>query len=685
VALKILLADDSMTAQNMGKKILADAGFDVIPVSNGAAAIKKIASDRPDIIILDVYMPGYTGLEVCERVKGAVESAKTPVLLTVGKMEPFKPEDANRVKADGVMIKPFEATDLIAAVQSIAARLTGSPAPAKKPDASARIPMPPPAPEPHHEDTVRLTPEQVRAFQDATYKDHIEGAAPQVAPFAAPAAVAEAGPSMELPAVPAFSPLDTGAISRALGSHDIFTLERPATASPLVPHLEEPEIALNTSVIYDPQPHPEPEGDTEAQPLFAIESAVVAHEEAKKKTAEDRFAASLPQVLPPPEPAVPELVAESEPVAVRGPSAFPPEAFAPYDENGMPGSVTPVDVATGPDTAGAAHIPSLIDPVLPPLEIVEPTHELEINSPIHRQSEVHAEAVPELVTSGDSAIAEFTTKFGIDGAEEIAVGLMADLSEEQQAALSVPIEDVQPAEQPAEAFAEQSQSVDAGVEAADNPTNVMDEIGSIPATPSVLAPEVVAYVPGYNDTQRIVPAAIFGDDSVRFAAPDEPAAVAENRLNDMLAEPAPSFSGFEPVRAIAAEVVTAAAVNEPTASAVEAFAAAASAGVAIPQVEIAPDFEEPFTAPAVSMDPVVESDFVGDAELSGQLPEPSPEEPLVSEPFEGLIGPAVAAAVEPITQDSHGISDNRLSEAVARAIEHLKPQLISEILKELTK
>ena len=69
MALKVLLADDSMTAQNMGKKILADAGFDVATVSNGAAAIKKVAEFKPNIVILDIYMPGYTGLEVCERIR----------------------------------------------------------------------------------------------------------------------------------------------------------------------------------------------------------------------------------------------------------------------------------------------------------------------------------------------------------------------------------------------------------------------------------------------------------------------------------------------------------------------------------------------------------------------------------------------------------------------------------------
>src|SRR5580765_5124733 len=112
-----------MTAQNMGKKILSEAGYDVVAVSNGAAAVKKIAEQKPDIIILDVYMPGYSGLEVCEKVRGSLDTLKTPVLLTVGKMEPYKPEDANRVKADGVIIKPFEASDLLAIVKKFEERI----------------------------------------------------------------------------------------------------------------------------------------------------------------------------------------------------------------------------------------------------------------------------------------------------------------------------------------------------------------------------------------------------------------------------------------------------------------------------------------------------------------------------------------------------------------------------------
>src|SRR5258708_30863134 len=109
LARKILLADDSVTAQNMGRKILADAGYEVITVNNGSAALKKIAELKPDLIVLDVYMPGYSGLEVCQRVKESPDTSRTPVLLTVGKLEPFKPEEAKRVRAVGFIVKPFQA------------------------------------------------------------------------------------------------------------------------------------------------------------------------------------------------------------------------------------------------------------------------------------------------------------------------------------------------------------------------------------------------------------------------------------------------------------------------------------------------------------------------------------------------------------------------------------------------
>ena len=131
MARRILLADDSVTAQNMGRRILTDAGYEVVTVNNGSAALKKIAENKPDLIVLDVYMPGYGGLEVCQRVKENPETRRIPVLLTVGKLEPFKADEARRVGADSFIIKPFEATELLTVLTKLEDKIVAQPQPQK--------------------------------------------------------------------------------------------------------------------------------------------------------------------------------------------------------------------------------------------------------------------------------------------------------------------------------------------------------------------------------------------------------------------------------------------------------------------------------------------------------------------------------------------------------------------------
>jgi CheY-like chemotaxis protein len=126
LARKILLADDSVTAQNMGRKILTDAGYDVVTVNNGSAALKRVAELKPDLVVLDVYMPGYSGLEVCARLKDSPDTSRIPILLTVGKLEPFKPEEATRVRPDGFIVKPFEASELLSALTRLEDRMVPS-------------------------------------------------------------------------------------------------------------------------------------------------------------------------------------------------------------------------------------------------------------------------------------------------------------------------------------------------------------------------------------------------------------------------------------------------------------------------------------------------------------------------------------------------------------------------------
>jgi len=128
---RILLADDSGHAQRMGTKILSAEGHEVTTVSNGQAALKSLKDFIPDLIVADVFMPGKTGYEVCEFIKSDPKLSRIPVVLIVAPMEPYDSTEGHRVKADSLVTKPLESSNLVAIVeQLLAAAKKSAPPPA---------------------------------------------------------------------------------------------------------------------------------------------------------------------------------------------------------------------------------------------------------------------------------------------------------------------------------------------------------------------------------------------------------------------------------------------------------------------------------------------------------------------------------------------------------------------------
>ena len=84
-----------------------DQGVDVVGVGNGEAAVRKVPEINPDVILADVFMPVRSGYEVCEFVKNDSRYMHTPVVLLVGAFDPLDEHEAQRVRADGVLKKPF--------------------------------------------------------------------------------------------------------------------------------------------------------------------------------------------------------------------------------------------------------------------------------------------------------------------------------------------------------------------------------------------------------------------------------------------------------------------------------------------------------------------------------------------------------------------------------------------------
>jgi CheY-like chemotaxis protein len=150
---RILLADDSPHSQRMGERILRDEGHEVITVSDGAVAMLRLKDAEPDIIIADISMPEVSGYELCDYVK---KNGGAPVFLTAGAVEPVDEKEVDRVRADGVLKKPFEASLLLEAIGRFAA---GSKRRSTAAAASATTPRPAGA----SRAVVVIDPDQVRA------------------------------------------------------------------------------------------------------------------------------------------------------------------------------------------------------------------------------------------------------------------------------------------------------------------------------------------------------------------------------------------------------------------------------------------------------------------------------------------------------------------------------------------
>lgn len=93
---KILFVDDEPAILTVGKARLAAAGYDVVTESNGAKALDAVKRVKPDLVILDIHLPGMTGYDVFEKMQEHSALAKIPVIFTsadanVGRIEiPFQ-------------------------------------------------------------------------------------------------------------------------------------------------------------------------------------------------------------------------------------------------------------------------------------------------------------------------------------------------------------------------------------------------------------------------------------------------------------------------------------------------------------------------------------------------------------------------------------------------------------------
>jgi CheY-like chemotaxis protein len=120
MTLKVFIADDSATIQKI--VTLSFGGEDAIVrcASDGAAALDAIRDFQPHVVLVDIFMPGCNGYEICERMKQDSSLASIPVILLTGTFEAFDEQEASRVRCDGHLTKPFDTSELIETVHALA-------------------------------------------------------------------------------------------------------------------------------------------------------------------------------------------------------------------------------------------------------------------------------------------------------------------------------------------------------------------------------------------------------------------------------------------------------------------------------------------------------------------------------------------------------------------------------------
>jgi len=124
--LRILLVDDDPALRTLLRTTFEIADVDVVEAEGADSAHKKIRAGRPDVIVLDVNMPGTTGLELCAQLKGADATKDVPVILLTGS-DGGTTAAAKKASADAFVRKPFSPLELLAVAERLAGGLYGVP------------------------------------------------------------------------------------------------------------------------------------------------------------------------------------------------------------------------------------------------------------------------------------------------------------------------------------------------------------------------------------------------------------------------------------------------------------------------------------------------------------------------------------------------------------------------------
>ncbi|HLL65546.1 MAG TPA: response regulator [Micromonosporaceae bacterium] len=119
----ILVADDDVDIRDLVAFKLEQAGFEVTVVDNGVAALESARANPPDLLVLDVMMPGMSGIDVCRELRGERATANLPIILLTAHAAEGEVELGFGAGADDYLVKPFNHREVVSRVEAVLARV----------------------------------------------------------------------------------------------------------------------------------------------------------------------------------------------------------------------------------------------------------------------------------------------------------------------------------------------------------------------------------------------------------------------------------------------------------------------------------------------------------------------------------------------------------------------------------
>lgn len=114
---KILIVEDEESLLKLESILLTTKGYEVIGVTDGPAALDALAEEAPDLVLLDIMLPGMDGFEVCRRIKESDETGHIPVIIMTAKRSREDMACGEKVGGDMYITKPFKSARVIEAIK----------------------------------------------------------------------------------------------------------------------------------------------------------------------------------------------------------------------------------------------------------------------------------------------------------------------------------------------------------------------------------------------------------------------------------------------------------------------------------------------------------------------------------------------------------------------------------------